>query len=31
VIMGKMVSGYHEMLSQTRKGHDASGFPYNHL
>jgi hypothetical protein len=31
VIMGKMVSGYHEMLSQIRKGHDASGFPYNHL
>ncbi len=31
VIMGKIVSGYHEIISQIRKGHDTSGFPYNHL
>ena len=31
MIMGKMVSGYHEMLSQIRMGHESSGFPNNHL
>ena len=31
VIMGKMVSGYHDIFSQVRKGRDTSGFPYNHL
>ena len=28
VIMGKLVNGYHEILSQIRKGRDTSGFPY---
>ena len=31
VIMDKMVNGYHEFLSQFRKGHDTSDFLYNHL
>ena len=31
VIMGKIVSGYHEIFSHIRKGHDTSEFPYNHL
>ena len=31
VIMGKIVSGYHEILSQIRKGHDTCGFSYNIL
>ncbi|MHA2237329.1 MAG: hypothetical protein ACXAB2_03035 [Candidatus Hodarchaeales archaeon] len=30
-IMGKMVNGYHEVLSEIGKGHDTSGFLYNHL
>ena len=27
VIMGKLVNGYHEILSQIIKGRDTSGFP----
>jgi hypothetical protein len=31
VILGKMVSGYHEVFSQIRDGHDTCGFFFNHL
>jgi hypothetical protein len=31
MIMGKVVNGYHEVLSQIGKDYDTSGFLYNHL
>jgi hypothetical protein len=31
MIMGKMVTGYHEVFSQIGKQYDTSAFLYNHL